>query len=144
MKLVQISVLILMLSMATSCQSKNKENRTIDAKEINKEMAKLTSQDLSGYETAYFASGCFWCVEAIFESVKGVEEVISGYSGGTEENPTYEQVGGGLTSHAAIVCREYGIPSVTGTGLATQIIKTGDIVKVDGDTGEVIIVEKAG
>ena len=51
---------------------------------------------------------------------------------------------GGLTSHAAIVCREYGIPSVTGTGLATQIIKTGDIVKVDGDTGVVTIVEKAG
>ncbi len=51
---------------------------------------------------------------------------------------------GGLTSHAAIVCREYGIPSVTGTGLATQIIKTGDIVKVDGDIGEVTIVEKVG
>ena len=37
---------------------------------------------------AYFASGCFWCVEAIYESVEGVYEVISGYSGGTEENPT--------------------------------------------------------
>ena len=51
---------------------------------------------------------------------------------------------GGLTSHAAIVCREYGIPSVTGTGLATQVVKTGDILKVDGDTGVVSIVEKAG
>jgi pyruvate,water dikinase len=51
---------------------------------------------------------------------------------------------GGLTSHAAIVCREYGIPSVTGTGLATQIIKTGDIVKVDGEAGVVTIIEKAG
>ncbi len=51
---------------------------------------------------------------------------------------------GGLTSHAAIVCREYGIPSVTGTGLATQVIKTGDIIKVDGETGVVTIVEKAG
>ncbi len=50
---------------------------------------------------------------------------------------------GGLTSHAAIVCREYGIPSVTGTGLATKFIKTGDIIKVDGDTGVVNIVEKA-
>jgi len=50
---------------------------------------------------------------------------------------------GGLTSHAAIVCREYGIPSVTGTGLATHVIKTGDIVRVDGDTGVVTIVEKA-
>ncbi|MBW1774416.1 MAG: PEP-utilizing enzyme, mobile region [Deltaproteobacteria bacterium] len=51
---------------------------------------------------------------------------------------------GGLTSHAAIVCREYGIPSVTGTGLATSAIKTGDIVRVDGDTGVVTIVKKAG
>jgi pyruvate,water dikinase len=42
------------------------------------------------------------------------------------------------------VCREYGIPSVTGTGLATQVIKTGDIIKVDGETGVVTIVEKAG
>ena len=51
---------------------------------------------------------------------------------------------GGLTSHAAIVCREYGIPSVTGTGVATSIIKTGDIIKVDGDTGVVEVIERAG
>jgi pyruvate,water dikinase len=51
---------------------------------------------------------------------------------------------GGLTSHAAIVCREYGVPSVTGTGIATSVIKTGDIIKVDGDTGIVTIVERAG
>ena len=51
---------------------------------------------------------------------------------------------GGLTSHAAIVCREYGVPSVTGTGIATSVIKTGDIVKVDGDTGVVSIVKRAG
>jgi len=51
---------------------------------------------------------------------------------------------GGLTSHAAIVCREYGVPSVTGTGVATAVIKTGDILKVDGDTGVVEIVKRAG
>ena len=51
---------------------------------------------------------------------------------------------GGLTSHAAIVCREYGVPSVTGTGFSTQVIKTGDIIKVDGDTGVVEIVKRAG
>jgi pyruvate,water dikinase len=51
---------------------------------------------------------------------------------------------GGLTSHAAIVCREYGVPAVTGTGIATSIIKTGDIVKVDGETGVVNIVKRAG
>jgi pyruvate,water dikinase len=51
---------------------------------------------------------------------------------------------GGLTSHAAIVCREYGIPSVTGTGVATSIIKTGDIIKVDGDAGVVEVIKRAG
>ncbi len=51
---------------------------------------------------------------------------------------------GGITSHAAIVCREYGLPAVTGTGTATSVIKTGDIVKVDGDRGIVTIVERAG
>jgi pyruvate,water dikinase len=51
---------------------------------------------------------------------------------------------GGLTCHAAIVCREYGVPSVTGTGVATSVIKTGDILRVDGDTGVVTIVKRAG
>ncbi|OGP96071.1 MAG: hypothetical protein A2157_18955 [Deltaproteobacteria bacterium RBG_16_47_11] len=50
---------------------------------------------------------------------------------------------GGLTSHAAIVSREYGLPAVTGTGVATSIIKTGDIIKVDGSAGTVVIVKKA-
>lgn len=52
---------------------------------------------------AYFASGCFWCVEAIYESVNGVKEVISGYSGGHTENPTYESSNTGKTGHAEAV-----------------------------------------
>ncbi len=54
-------------------------------------------------EYAYFASGCFWCVEAIFESVKGVYYAESGYSGGTVKNPTYEQICTGKTGHAETV-----------------------------------------
>ncbi|MGD8387776.1 MAG: PEP-utilizing enzyme [Desulfobacteraceae bacterium] len=50
---------------------------------------------------------------------------------------------GGLTSHAAIVCREYGVPAVTGTGISTTAIKTGDIIRVDGDTGVVTVVQRA-
>ncbi|MBR9923347.1 MAG: peptide-methionine (S)-S-oxide reductase MsrA [Bacteroidetes bacterium] len=61
------------------------------------------AKDLRGFSKAYFASGCFWCVEAVFESVKGVEEVISGYSGGEIENPTYRQVSSGQTKHAEAV-----------------------------------------
>lgn len=56
-----------------------------------------------GKAHAYFASGCFWCVEAIYESVKGVEESISGYSGGHTENPTYESSNTGRTGHAEAV-----------------------------------------
>ena len=60
-------------------------------------------KDHDNLSKAYFASGCFWCVEAIFESVEGVDHVISGYSGGSEQNPTYNQVGYGRTSHAEAV-----------------------------------------
>ena len=63
----------------------------------------LNPADLEGLEKAYFASGCFWCVEAIFESVRGVPEVISGYSGGTEANATYRKVSSGATRHAEAV-----------------------------------------
>lgn len=52
---------------------------------------------------AYFAGGCFWCMEEAFESVEGVIEVVSGYTGGTVANPTYEQVSAGLTGHAESV-----------------------------------------
>jgi peptide-methionine (S)-S-oxide reductase len=54
-------------------------------------------------KVAYFASGCFWCVEAIFESVNGVEEVINGYSGGHTQNPTYESSNTGRTGHAEAI-----------------------------------------
>ena len=54
-------------------------------------------------ETATLGAGCFWCVEAVFQSLKGVDTVVSGYAGGTLENPTYQQVCGGNTGHAEAV-----------------------------------------
>ncbi|MEO1049658.1 MAG: peptide-methionine (S)-S-oxide reductase MsrA [Bacteroidota bacterium] len=63
----------------------------------------LSEQELKGLSKAYFASGCFWCVEAIFESVEGVKEAVSGYSGGQSQNPTYAQVSSGRTRHAEAV-----------------------------------------
>ena len=53
-------------------------------------------------ETATLGAGCFWCVEAIFQDVRGVERVISGYAGGTVANPTYQQVCIGNTGHAEV------------------------------------------
>lgn len=55
------------------------------------------------WHRATFAGGCFWCTEADFEEVKGVEEAVSGYTGGLEENPTYEEVSGGGTGHVEAV-----------------------------------------
>jgi len=54
-------------------------------------------------EKATFGAGCFWCSEAVFQRVKGVEKVVSGYSGGARKNPTYEQVCSGATGHAEVV-----------------------------------------
>ena len=54
-------------------------------------------------KTAYFASGCFWCVEAIFESIDGVEDAIAGYAGGEVKNPSYKLVSSGKTNHAEAV-----------------------------------------
>ena len=55
------------------------------------------------FEQATFGGGCFWCLEAVYEQMKGVESVVSGYCGGHTTNPTYEEVRGGHTGHAEVV-----------------------------------------
>ena len=72
-------------------------------------MTSLNNND-SDLKKIYFGGGCFWCVEAVFEDVKGVKNVISGYAGGDVENPTYNQVTGGKTKHAE-VCKIIYDPS---------------------------------
>jgi len=54
-------------------------------------------------ESAIFGGGCFWCTEAIFKSLKGIISVMPGYSGGTKDNPTYEEVSSGSTGHAEAI-----------------------------------------
>ena len=91
---------ILLLIFATACNFGDSKPATLP--EIaNADPVEVPPQD--GLERAYFASGCFWCVEAVYESVQGVKEAISGYSGGHTENPTYEQSNTGTTGHAEAV-----------------------------------------
>ena len=66
-----------------------------------------TSGSTSTLEIATLAGGCFWCLEAVFDDMKGVESVESGYMGGSVANPTYEQVCGGDTGHAEVVQLEF-------------------------------------
>ncbi|MCB1673451.1 MAG: peptide-methionine (S)-S-oxide reductase, partial [Pseudomonadales bacterium] len=54
-------------------------------------------------QTAILGGGCFWCLEAVFQQVKGVQHVTSGYAGGARANPSYEQICTGATGHAEVV-----------------------------------------
>lgn len=58
-------------------------------------------------ESATLGAGCFWCVEAVFERIPGVQSVVAGYAGGTKENPTYEEVCTGTTGHAEVARISY-------------------------------------
>lgn len=87
--------------MLSACSSTAQNGQTSNPSAHKHE--KKSQQELDKMHRAYFASGCFWCVEAVFESVEGVAEAVSGYSGGNTQNPTYESIGTGRTGHAETV-----------------------------------------
>ncbi|HLT41423.1 MAG TPA: peptide-methionine (S)-S-oxide reductase MsrA [Sphingobacteriaceae bacterium] len=72
-----------------------------------------SNRDYQETQTATFGAGCFWCVEAQFQQLEGVKEVISGYTGGHVENPTYEQVCTGETGHAEVASIVYYPDSIS-------------------------------
>lgn len=93
------NALIAVLAMVSlSCQSKQNPEKGIV--ESNKGDLKMDNKKT---ETAIFAGGCFWCTEAFFTDLKGVEKVTSGYIGGKTENPTYKEVCSGYTGHAEAI-----------------------------------------
>ena len=98
-------ILSMLFLAQSNCNSQVKSGGTLDVP--------LTHKPMEGLTKAYFASGCFWCVEAIFESVEGVGEVISGYAGGTVETANYEAVSSGNTDHAESVEVYYDPNKVT-------------------------------
>jgi len=77
--------------------SENRQHEPVDA---NREDTVLKSDR---FEKATFGAGCFWCTEAVFQQLKGVQSVVSGYSGGHVKNPTYQQVTSGRTGHAEVI-----------------------------------------
>ncbi|MFL0354009.1 peptide-methionine (S)-S-oxide reductase MsrA [Xanthomarina sp. GH4-25] len=89
-------VIVLLFSCNNMAQEKPKQQSVINAEPVEVPIQ-------NGLAKAYFASGCFWCVEAVYESVIGVEDVISGYAGGHTKNPTYASSNTGSTGHAEAV-----------------------------------------
>ncbi len=88
-------------------------------------------------ELATFGSGCFWCTEAVFQRIKGVEKVVSGYSGGNVENPTYRQVCGGGTGHAEAVQIEFDPLQITYPEILEIFWKTHDPTTMDRQGNDV-------
>ena len=91
-----------------------------------------TSKDLSKYSQATFAAGCFWHEEALFESVKGVQEAISGYAGGKTTNPSYESIESGTTGHAETVNVYYDSNVITFPMLLKVFFEGQDPTQVNG------------
>ncbi|WP_375581333.1 peptide-methionine (S)-S-oxide reductase MsrA [Marivirga tractuosa] len=87
-------VILSILFFACAAENKKTEESTTETDPI---------QNTAALDTAYFAGGCFWCVEASFEQIKGVKEAVSGYSGGEEKDPSYKEVSYGRTNHAEAV-----------------------------------------
>jgi peptide-methionine (S)-S-oxide reductase len=97
-------------------------------KEYSNTESNISDQD----KVAYFASGCFWCVEAIFESVEGVSEAVSGYAGGFTKNPTYQTIGTGRTGHAETVAVYYNPDKVSFKTLVDVFFGSHDPTTVNG------------
>jgi len=77
-------------------------------------------------DTAVFGGGCFWCTEAVFDELRGVQSVVSGYAGGSTENPTYEQVCMGTTGHAEVIKIDFDPTQVSFRDLMTVFFATHD------------------
>ena len=82
--------------------------------------------DNKNLEHAIFGGGCFWCTEAVFQSLRGVESVLPGYAGGEMENPSYEEVGSGRTDHAEVIKIEFDPKQISFRNLLEVFFATHD------------------
>lgn len=125
-------VLLLILSLIFSCKN-SAQNIGKQTEQDKVKTAKPVSVPIKdGLAKAYFASGCFWCVEAVYESVKGVKESISGYAGGYTKNPTYEASNTGRTGHAEVVEIIYNPTVVSFSTLVDVYFASQNPIQVNG------------
>ena len=114
--MILITLFIITVTGCKQTSSQNQENEKANMNQVND----------SKVETATFGSGCFWCTEAIFERVKGVTSVVSGYAGGKVDNPSYEEVCTGKTGHAEVIQIKFDSAVVSYDELLEIFWKTHD------------------
>lgn len=115
MKIILITINLFLLSACNQVKNITKKQVSESSTLIQKSHTMKNTKD-----TITLGGGCYWCLEAIFQQLKGVEKVVSGFSGGNVENPTYKEVCTGLTGHAEVIQITYD----------TSIISLPEILKV--------------
>lgn len=123
--IIPLFIIALLFSCQNTAQVQPKQQAIVHAEPVEVSL-------VNGKARAYFASGCFWCVEAIYESVKGVEESISGYSGGHSKNPTYAASNTGRTGHAEAVEIIYDPKIVSFETLVDVYFGSQNVTQVNG------------
>lgn len=114
---------ILMCCMVVvSCAQSEKKNK----KKMNNESSASAVIDTANTQIATFGTGCFWCSEALFETLDGVKDVVSGYSGGHVKNPSYREVCEGTTGHAECIQVTYDPKKITYTALLEAFFRGHD------------------
>jgi len=115
------SFLILYTAIFLSCNANSNQQK-------NTTMAENKTENISGekIDTATFGAGCFWCVEAIFQQIKGAKSVKSGYTGGHIKNPSYKEVCNGTTGHAEVAQIVFNPDTVSFTKLLEVFFQTHD------------------
>lgn len=114
-----VAIFSVILITINACGQKSKP----EAKPTKMEDKKV---DLTKLDQATFGNGCFWCTEAIFQNLNGVEKVVSGYSGGKVKNPTYKEVCSGETGHAEVLRIYYDSKVISFDELLEVFWKTHD------------------
>jgi peptide-methionine (S)-S-oxide reductase len=132
MKIAALIFTVAGLVSAGGCTNPTSTIAVADAGKKEKPMAPATKAELAQWQHATFAGGCFWCEEAVFESIKGVKEVVSGYSGGHTENPTYEESGTGRTGHAEAIEIYFDSTVVSFSSLVKVFMASIDPYQVNG------------
>lgn len=132
-KLMKSLFLAISFIVVFSCQNKA-QNKPQQKAITTAEPVEVPLKD--GKAKAYFASGCFWCVENIYEHVKGVEEVLSGYSGGHTKNPTYQSSNTGKTGHAEAVEVNYDPEVVSFATLVDVYFGSQNPTQINGQGGD--------
>jgi len=125
----QILTLLVCLLIA-SCSNDAKSNAGDKIHGDNKVMSN------ANLDTATFGGGCFWCVEAVFQELEGVEKVVSGYAGGRNANPTYKEVCTGTTGHAEVAQIYFDITKITYDELLLAFFSSHDPTTLNRQGGD--------